>query len=67
MSCGLSLDQTREGSWHGMPPIVRPLIVGRATTRHRPADETEAQEVETGSLMVSTAEPTSTNGGLADG
>jgi len=67
MSCGLSLDQTREGSWHGMPPIVRPLIVGRATTRHRPADETEAQEVETGSLMVSTAEPTSTTGGLADG
>ncbi len=31
VSCGLRLDQAREGSWHGMPPIVRPLIVGRAT------------------------------------
>jgi SAM-dependent methyltransferase len=31
VTCGLELDQTREGSWHGMPPIVRPLIAGRAT------------------------------------
>jgi SAM-dependent methyltransferase len=30
-TCGLELEQTRETSWHGMPPIVRPLIIGRAT------------------------------------
>jgi SAM-dependent methyltransferase len=33
-TCGLELEQTCGTSWHGMPPIVRPLIVGRAT---RPA------------------------------
>ena len=35
-SCGFELDHRREASWHGMPPIVRPLIVGRA----RKADTT---------------------------
>ncbi len=29
-SCGFELDQVHEASWHGMPPIVRPLIAGRA-------------------------------------
>ncbi len=29
-SCGLELQQVREAAWHGMPPIVRPLIAGRA-------------------------------------
>ncbi len=27
---GLELDDMREGTWHAMPPIVHPLIVGRA-------------------------------------
>jgi SAM-dependent methyltransferase len=27
---GLTLDDVREGSWRAMPPIVRPLIAGRA-------------------------------------
>ncbi len=27
---GLVLDETREQSWRAMPPIVRPLVVGRA-------------------------------------
>jgi SAM-dependent methyltransferase len=35
MTCGLKLDEAVDASWHGMPPIVRPLIVGRATS-HRP-------------------------------
>ncbi len=29
-ACGLRLDHVREASWHAMPPIVRPLIAGRA-------------------------------------
>ena len=32
-NCGFELDQVRPASWRGMPPIVRPLIVGRA---HKP-------------------------------
>ena len=39
VSCGLELDQAVDASWHGMPPIVRPLIVGRATPVGRPAQE----------------------------
>jgi len=30
MTSGLTLDNVREGSWPAMPPIVRPLITGRA-------------------------------------
>jgi ubiquinone/menaquinone biosynthesis C-methylase UbiE len=30
---GLELEQVREFSWRGMPPIVRPLITGRARPR----------------------------------
>ena len=29
-TCGLALDDVHEGSWRAMPPIVRPLIAGRA-------------------------------------
>jgi SAM-dependent methyltransferase len=29
-SCGLELQHVQEASWHAMPPIVRPLIAGRA-------------------------------------
>ena len=29
-TCGLQLVQARRATWHGMPPIVRPLIAGRA-------------------------------------
>ena len=29
-TCGFELDDVRDASWRGMPPIVRPLIVGRA-------------------------------------
>jgi len=31
VTCGLKLDQTSDGSWRAMPPIVRPLIAGRAS------------------------------------
>jgi SAM-dependent methyltransferase len=30
VTCGLELEQARPASWHLMPPILRPLIVGRA-------------------------------------
>ncbi len=36
VTCGLELEQTRKTSWRGMPPIVRPLIVGRATVQQSP-------------------------------
>ena len=29
-ACGFELDDIQVGSWHAMPPIVRPLIAGRA-------------------------------------
>lgn len=34
-SCGLRLDDVREASWRAMPPIVRPLVAGRARIGHR--------------------------------
>lgn len=45
VTCGFTLDQTREAYWRGMPPIVRPLIVGRATARCNPPEA--CQQVET--------------------
>ena len=30
VSCGLELEQVHQASWHAMPPIVRPLVAGRA-------------------------------------
>ena len=33
VACCLELEQIREASWRGMPPIVRPLITGRARPR----------------------------------
>ena len=30
-ACGLEVDEVRAAAWHAMPPIVRPLIIGRAT------------------------------------
>ncbi|MEU7631496.1 class I SAM-dependent methyltransferase [Nocardia sp. NPDC049220] len=30
-ACGLELDDVQEASWRGLPPIVRPLIMGAAT------------------------------------
>jgi ubiquinone/menaquinone biosynthesis C-methylase UbiE len=30
-SCGFELDRIHEAPWRAMPPIVRPLIIGRAT------------------------------------
>jgi SAM-dependent methyltransferase len=66
VTCGLKLDQPREASWRGMPPIVRPLIIGRAATHRRPAHETETEPARSGSL-INQAEPANTSGGLADG
>jgi len=33
VTCGLELDAVSEASWRAMPPIVRPLFVGRARNR----------------------------------
>jgi SAM-dependent methyltransferase len=64
-TCGLQLGQTHEASWHGMPPIVRPLIIGRATTHRLPAHETEAGTLEP--LAVGRAETAHASGGSAHG
>ena len=37
-TCGFELDHMQDGSWRGMPPILRPLIVGRA---HKAGTTTE--------------------------
>jgi SAM-dependent methyltransferase len=66
VTCGFELDQTREASWRAMPPIVRPLIIGRATRVGR-AHEREGQVVDVGSLVVNRAEAAQTSGGSADG
>jgi SAM-dependent methyltransferase len=39
VTCGLELEEVHDASWHAMPPIVRPLIIGRAR-RGRPMAET---------------------------
>jgi SAM-dependent methyltransferase len=33
MTCGLDLEAVSEASWRAMPPIMRPLVVGRARNR----------------------------------
>ena len=67
VACGFEVDQIRHASWRGMPPIVRPLIIGRATPVGRPGQETEGAVAEAGSLVVGQLEPTSTSGGFVDG
>jgi SAM-dependent methyltransferase len=67
VTCGLALDQAVDAQWRGMPPIVRPVIIGRATPVGRPAQETKGATVGVGSLVVGQVEPTSTSAGLVDG
>jgi SAM-dependent methyltransferase len=33
VACGLELEAVSEASWHAVPPIMRPLVVGRARNR----------------------------------
>jgi SAM-dependent methyltransferase len=40
-ACGLELEQTRHASWRAMPPIMRPLIIGRATVPGRQGTEAD--------------------------
>ena len=67
VTCGLKLDQAVDASWHGMPPIVRPLIVGRATNHRRAGLGTERGVAETGPLVANQAAPANAQGGLVDG
>jgi SAM-dependent methyltransferase len=48
-TCGLNLDQACDAAWHGMPPIVRPLIIGRATKSSSPRTWNEDEVADTGS------------------
>ena len=53
-SCGFQLEAV-EDRWHGMPPIVRPLIIGRARLGHDVS--------ETGSPVITRPRAASTGGG----
>jgi SAM-dependent methyltransferase len=56
-ACGLRLADVREASWRAMPPIVRPLIAGRA-------QKMEPATARTGSLVMSQQGPAPTRGHL---
>jgi SAM-dependent methyltransferase len=58
VTCGLELEQTCETSWHAMPSIVRPLIVGRATVASSPRHESERAVAGAGSHVATQSEPT---------
>jgi ubiquinone/menaquinone biosynthesis C-methylase UbiE len=51
-ACGFELDQAGHASWRAMPPIVRPLVIGRA---HKTAPATAATS---SSLVVATSPAT---------
>jgi SAM-dependent methyltransferase len=57
VTCGLELEHAVGASWRGMPPIVRPLTVGRATVRSRPGHESEGAVAGTGSHTVNQPQP----------
>lgn len=59
-ACGLRLDYVEDASWHAMPPIVRPLIAGRA-------QKTEPARATTGSVVVQQSGPAATRGLFVDG
>jgi SAM-dependent methyltransferase len=59
VTCGLELEAVSEASWHAMPPIVRPLVVGRARNRGSVA--------ETGSLIAGRVPPANAKGRITDG
>jgi SAM-dependent methyltransferase len=60
MACGLEVEHLRKASWQAMPPIVRPLVAGRAM-------KTEAVTAETGSLIVNPPRPATTRSGWVNG
>jgi SAM-dependent methyltransferase len=66
VTCGLELDETREASWRGMPPIVRPLIIGRAIPAGQPTHETEEEVVKAGAPAAERAASVQPGGGSAD-
>jgi SAM-dependent methyltransferase len=59
-ACGLSLDCVHEAAWHAMPPIVRPLIAGRA-------QKLEPATARTGSVVMRQSSPAATRGLFVDG
>jgi hypothetical protein len=60
VACGFELEELDDASWRAMPPIVRPLIIGRA----RKAAEAA---VATSSPVADALVSASTRGGSTDG
>ena len=59
-ACGLRLEYVREASWPAMPPIVRPLIAGRA-------QKTEPATAMTGPVVMNQPGPATTRDRFTDG
>jgi hypothetical protein len=57
---GFDLEDLRDASWRAMPPIVRPLIIGRAR-------KTAAATAATSSLVADASFSASMRGGSIDG
>jgi SAM-dependent methyltransferase len=60
VACGFELEHLRRASWKAMPPIVRPLITGRA-------HKTQPATAQTGSVDTNTPGRASTRGRFIDG
>jgi SAM-dependent methyltransferase len=60
LACGFDLEHLDDASWRAMPPIVRPLIIGRAR-------RTSAATAATSSLVADATLSASMKGGSIDG
>ena len=60
LACGFELEALGDASWRAMPPIVRPLIIGRAR-------KTAAATAATSSLVADAASSARMRGGSIDG
>ena len=60
LACGFELEALGDASWRAVPPIVRPLIIGRAR-------KTPAATAAMSSLMADAASSASMRGGSNDG
>jgi SAM-dependent methyltransferase len=60
LACGFELEHLRRASWPAMPPIVRPLIIGRAL-------KTQPAAGQIGSVVVNTPRTATTRSGFVDG
>ena len=66
VACGLELAQMRKATWHGMPPILHPLIIGRATVHRCGEHDTEPEVTKTSSHVVNRTGPVNMTGAFVN-